>query len=128
MSFSPHILSVLAGLCALLPAAARAEMFGKDYQPCGDRPDTATITACIGNKARAWDRRLNTAYQALESTIDPEQREPLKAAQRLWIQYRDANCRFYAAHSGSISSILAAECTRAMTQDRTLELEQAAKP
>jgi hypothetical protein len=23
------------------------------------------------------------------------QREPLKAAQGLWAQYRDANCRFY---------------------------------
>jgi uncharacterized protein YecT (DUF1311 family) len=70
---------------------------------------------------------LNSAYQSLKQRISPDQADPLKSAQRLWMQYRDANCRFYGSQEGSIRQIQAAECLRAMTQERALELEQAMK-
>ena len=108
-------------------ACPAAELFGPDYPPCGDAPDSVAIVACVDAKARAWDRRLNAAYAALQQRIDAEQRDPLRAAQRSWIQYRDANCRFYGSQSGSIRQVQAAECVRAMTQERTLELEKAMK-
>ena len=120
--------AILVLLFALAPLAGRAEMFGKDYAPCGDQPNTLAIVDCINGHAQAWDRRLNAAYKALGEAADPGQRDPLKAAQRLWVQYRNANCAFYAAHEGSIRQVLAAECLRSMTQDRALEMEQAAKP
>ncbi len=103
-------------------------MFGKDYAACGEQSNTVAIVDCVSANTRIWDQRLNGAYKALGQSVDPEQREPLKAAQRLWIQFRDANCRFYGAHEGTISQILAAGCVRSMTRDRALELEQAAKP
>ena len=103
-------------------------MFGKDYAPCGDQPNTLAIVDCVSGHTKTWDRRLNAAYKALGEASDPAQRDPLKAAQRLWVQYRNANCAFYDAHEGTIRQVLAAECMRSMTQDRALELEQAAKP
>jgi uncharacterized protein YecT (DUF1311 family) len=112
-------------LLAALPAAA--EMFGSDYRPCGDLPNTMAIVDCVAAKAKAWDQRLNTAYQGLTQRIEPAQRDPLKAAQRLWVQYRDANCRFYGSQEGSIRQVQGAECLRAMTQERALELEKAMK-
>ena len=46
------------------------------------------------------------------------------AAQRLWVQYRDANCAFYGVQDGSIRQVQAAECIRSMTEDRAHELER----
>lgn len=105
-----------------------AEQYGADYQPCGEISTTIDIVQCIENKTNVWDQRLNNAYKSLKQHVDFGQRDPLLAAQRLWIKYRDANCGFYGSQEGSIRQIAAAECLRSMTQDRTLELEQAARP
>jgi|HubBroStandDraft_6_1064221.scaffolds.fasta_scaffold04191_9 uncharacterized protein YecT (DUF1311 family) len=90
--------TVLAWMPAL-PAAA--EMFGRGVQPCGDKLHTR-IVECIKAKPNAADQRLNTAYKALQARIDAPQHQPLLAAQRLWLQYRDANCGFYGVQDGSI--------------------------
>lgn len=113
-------------LLAVVPASAK--MFGPDYPPCGDQVSTPEIVDCTDAKTKVWDQRLNAAYRNLQQRIDAEQRQPLQAAQRLWVQYRDANCRFYGSGEGTIKRVEAAECMRSMTQDRALELEQAAQP
>jgi len=121
--------AVLGATLALLSACpAQAEMFGEDYKPCGDRENTLEIVDCVDVKTKTWDRRLNKAYKELAQFVEPGQRAPLKAAQKLWIQFRDANCGFYGSQEGTIRQIQAAECLRAMTQDRALELEEAMKP
>ena len=102
-------------------------MFGPGYQPCGNQPSTMATVDCVAAKTKIWDQRLNAAYKNLVRRIDPAQREPLRAAQRLWIQYRNANCRFYGAQQGTIREIQAAECLRSMTEGRALELESAMK-
>jgi uncharacterized protein YecT (DUF1311 family) len=122
------IVVVLVAVTVLPPPGFATDMFGEGYKPCGDKVSTVEIVDCTTAKTKAWDARLNTAYAALQRTIEPGQREPLRTAQRLWIQYRGANCGFYGAQSGTIRQVQAAECVRAMTQDRALELEQAARP
>ena len=116
-------LLLVPSLLAVLPA--RAEMFGPDYSPCGDKPSTLSIVECVQAKTNVSDRRLNAAYKALQARIDAAQRRPLLAAQRLWVQYRDANCGFYGVQDGSIRQVQAAECIRSMTEDRARELEKA---
>jgi uncharacterized protein YecT (DUF1311 family) len=54
---------------------------------------------------------------------EPKQREQLRVAQRLWIQYRDANCLYYGLGEGTIARIEAGDCMRRMTQNRAIELE-----
>lgn len=117
---------VLAVL-VLMALPAMAAMFGPGYQPCGDKPSTLDIVACVEAKTKVADQRLNAAYKALQARIDPAQRQPLLAAQRLWVQYRDANCGFYGAQEGTIREVQAAECLRSMTEDRAQELEKAMK-
>jgi uncharacterized protein YecT (DUF1311 family) len=104
---------------------ARAEMFGASFQPCGDKPSTLAVVECVQAKTNAADQRLNAAYKALQARIDAAQRQPLLSAQRLWVQYRDANCGFYGTQDGSIRQMQAAECLRSMTEDRARELEKA---
>ena len=117
--FAVSLLAVMASL------PAKAEMFGPGFQPCGKETSTPAVVECVEAKINAADRRLNAAYKALQAQIDNAQRQPLLAAQRLWVQYRDANCAFYGTHDGSIRQVQAAECLRSMTEDRARELEKA---
>lgn len=112
-------------LALLVALPARAAMYGEGFAPCGDRASTAEVVDCLAAKTTVLDRRLNAAWRDLQGRIDPDQRKPLLEAQRLWIRYRDANCRFYAERDGSIRQVDEAECLRAMTEDRALELEHA---
>ena len=100
-------------------------MFGPGFQPCVDKPSTPGVVECVQAKTNVADQRLNAAYKALQARIDAAQRQPLLSAQRLWVQYRDANCGFYGTQDGSIRQMQAAECLRSMTEDRARELEKA---
>jgi uncharacterized protein YecT (DUF1311 family) len=105
-------------LVSLGPAVAVAD------EKCGG--STLEIVDCINADAQNWDKKLNAAYQAAMKRQSASQRERLRAAQRLWVQYRDANCRYYAMGEGSIARIEAANCVRAMTRQRTTELAEGA--
>ena len=102
-----------------------AEMLGPGFQPCGEKTSTLAVVECVQAKTNVADQRLNAAYKALQARIDAALRQPLLAAQRLWVQYRDANCGFYGTQDGSIRQVQAAECIRSMTEDRARELEKA---
>ena len=114
-------------LTAMGSLPAGAEMFGPGFQPCGKETSTLAVVECVQAKTNVADQRLNTAYKALQARIDAAQRQPLLSAQRLWVQYRDANCGFYGTQDGSIRQAHAAECIRSMTEDRARELEKAMK-
>jgi uncharacterized protein YecT (DUF1311 family) len=118
------VVSALA-LTAVLPA--EAEMFGPGFKPCGEKTATLAVVECVQAKTNVADQRLNAAYKALQARIDAAQGQPLLAAQRLWVQYRDANCGFYGVQDGSIRQVQAAECIRSMTEDRAHELEKSMK-
>lgn len=110
-------------LAGFLVTAAPAQ--AQDKQP-DDSCDggTSDIVACLNEKTAAWDKKLNDAYREALKDARPEQAEKLRAAQRLWIQYRDANCEYYAYGEGSIARIDAAECLRSMTEARAKELSE----
>ncbi len=93
-----------------------------DGEPSCDG-NTYQMVECLKAKTAEWDKRLNTAYQKAVQDAQPPQREPLRAAQRLWIQYRDANCLYYGMGEGTIARLDAGECMRSMTEARAKELE-----
>ena len=70
-----------------------------------------------------WDRRLNTAYQKRMNSLAARRRDWLRNAQRLWIQFRDANCAYFASGEGSIARIEASQCLLRLTAARAQELE-----
>jgi uncharacterized protein YecT (DUF1311 family) len=99
-----------------------------DAQECSSRQTTQDIVECTDGQTKAWDRKLNASYQTLMQAQSDEQRTRLRTAQRLWIQYRQANCDFYRGGDGSISRIEAAACMFKMTKGRALELEHGEMP
>jgi uncharacterized protein YecT (DUF1311 family) len=125
----PSALAMLLLGAAPAPAQDEAAIpYGADYRPCAEQA-TQGIVECVAARTGEWDRRLNAAYkQAMERLESDARRTLLRDAQRLWIGYRDANCNFYANAEGSLSRIEAAECLRATTASRALELERIANP
>jgi uncharacterized protein YecT (DUF1311 family) len=83
------------------------------------------MVECLKAKTAQWDKRLKAAYQQALQIALPKQREQLRVAQRLWIQFRDANCLYYDLGEGTIARIQTGECMRSLTEARARELVDA---
>ena len=107
---------------ALLGAAAFAAAGeqGEPNQECG--VSTYEMVECLSAKTAYWDKKMNGAYQGALKDAQPKQREQLRKAQRLWVQYRDANCLYFDLGEGTIARIEAADCMYRMTKTRAQEL------
>ena len=114
-------IALRAAAVLALVSVAHAGDQGDPQQSCDG--DTFQMVECLKAKTVQWDKRLNVAYQKALQDAVPAQREPLRAAQRLWIQYRDANCLYYGVGEGTIARLDAGECMRSMTEARAKELE-----
>jgi uncharacterized protein YecT (DUF1311 family) len=113
-------LIVTASIVALASVAHAGDQ-GDPEKSCDG--NTFEMVECLKAQTAQWDKRMTIAYQQALKDAVPQQREQLRAAQRLWIQYRDANCLYYGMGEGTIARIDAGECMRNMTQARAKELE-----
>jgi len=106
------MIKALAAVVALLLLApvARAGDAGDPDQTCSG--STQEMVDCLAVKTARWDKRMTIAYQQAMKDALPQQHDQLRAAQRLWIQYRDANCLYYGMGEGTIARIEAGECMR----------------
>jgi uncharacterized protein YecT (DUF1311 family) len=84
----------------LLTSAVDAGDQSDPAQACDG--STFEMVECLKAKTAQCDKRMTAAQQALKDAV-PQQREQLRAAQRLWIQYRDANCLYYSLGEGTIA-------------------------
>jgi uncharacterized protein YecT (DUF1311 family) len=119
-----NVLRVITITTAALIGAAVSAFAGDPGDPdatCDG--STYEMVECLKAKTAFWDKRMTAAYQATMKDAAPKQRDQLRAAQRLWIQYRDANCLYYGMGEGTIARIEAGECMRKMTEDRARELD-----
>ena len=117
---------IATALICLVTSAAAAGDQGDPAPSCdGSTPE---MVNCLAVRTAQWDKRMNAAYQKALGDAGAQQREQLRAAQRLWIQYRDANCQYYGLGEGTIARVDAGECLRSMTEARARELEGAGHP
>jgi uncharacterized protein YecT (DUF1311 family) len=112
---------IAAASIVALASAAHAGDQGDPEKSCNG--NTFEMVECLKARTAQWDKRMTIAYQQALKDAVPQQRDQLRAAQRLWIQYRDANCLYYGLGEGTIARIDAGECMRNMTQARAKELE-----
>ena len=100
---------------------------------------TIGMTDCIMSENAAWDGLLNEAYQSLRATwADREEgagglsgdelNASLRDAQRAWIAFRDAECnlQYDRYRSGTIRSVVGANCLMVMTASRAIALRDMA--
>ena len=93
---------------------------------CGEANTQMDINQCLTAAYQTADKELNELYSNIMKKQDPADRDHLQAAQRAWIEYRDANCEAAAARyqGGSIQPSIRAECLRRNTRARADELRQ----
>jgi uncharacterized protein YecT (DUF1311 family) len=126
MSFAMRVLLKISvavfSICLLAPAAQAGDQ-GDPAQTCNG--STFEMVECLKAQTAQWDKRMTLAYQQAMQDAAPQRYDQLRTAQRLWIQYRDANCLYYGLEEGTIARLDAGECMRSMTEARARELEGA---
>jgi uncharacterized protein YecT (DUF1311 family) len=92
--------------------------------PCAGAGNQLELNECAQKQFLKADAKLNAAYKPLLAALDQEHQVKLRAAQRAWIAFRDAECELEASQAlhGSMEGQLFAQCREAVTQARITEL------
>ena len=113
---------LVAGLIAIATAPATA------HDKCTDASDQATLNECADKAFKAADGELNRLYKEIQARLkeDADTSKLLVAAQKDWVAYRDAECRFSASAStdGSIHPMMVSQCREGITQNRIADFKR----
>ena len=117
------IMLALTVLAASIPARAQRKGKGND-SPCSAAVTTIELNACFAKARELADAQLNAAYEKIRGKLQAPDEERLVTAQRLWMQYREANCiaerELYAG--GTAATTMYLSCLEAMARTRAKEL------
>ena len=119
-----RLLSCLATLmlaAPLLAGVARAD-------DCANAQDQATMDQCAGKNFDAADKKLNDAYKQIQARFkdDAASKKLLVDAQRAWVAFRDAECKFQGGPigmAGSVYPMVVANCQTSLTNDRLKDFQ-----
>lgn len=117
---------IFASLLFGQAAFAEEDHLSKQFSSCMDKAEgvTASMIDCMGTETQQQDIKLNKAYKDVMSLLSPNRKRQLQEAQRLWIKYREANCKFYYdPDGGTMARVSANNCLMTTTADRAKELE-----
>jgi uncharacterized protein YecT (DUF1311 family) len=92
---------------------------------CRNPLDQASMNICADRDFKVADRKLNETYRALSAKTSKAGRDKLQKAQRAWVNWRDAQCRFNTLGSadGSVHPMVYALCLDQLTQAQTKLLD-----
>ena len=111
-------------VCFTVLTPSLAQHMNEPDSPCTEVRVTVDLAACLDKARASADAELNHLYAEVRNRLEEDERKQLVAAQRLWIQYRDANCEaerdLYGNGTGRGPAYLA--CLEAMTRHRANEL------
>jgi len=117
------MLSAKLALAAVALAGAAAAAGDPGCNKVGERQ----VYDCALKARDAADKDLNEAYrQAMAVQEDEQAQAKLKAAERIWLQFRDAECTFEDAifEGGKIETEVNNLCVAQLTRDRTAQLRR----
>jgi uncharacterized protein YecT (DUF1311 family) len=86
---------------------------------------TLALANCFDRRYRAADDQLNQLYKQIRQVLTPDEQQQLLAAQRLWVQLRDATCRAESDlyKGGDAESPAYSACLEEETRQRTADLK-----
>lgn len=106
-------------LIAALTHPARADS-------CADQATQLAMNTCAGVAFKTADAHLNATYAQLLQRLhdEPDTKSLLVAAQRAWLQFRDADCAFSSSKvaGGSMQPFIVTECRTDLTRQRAAQL------
>ena len=95
---------------------------------CANASDQATMNQCAGQDFKAADKELNTVYQQITGRLkdNPNGKKLLVSAQRAWLGFRDAECKFSSSGvtGGSVYPWVYSSCLTGVTKVRVEALKQ----
>jgi uncharacterized protein YecT (DUF1311 family) len=91
---------------------------------CAGASNQLELTDCAAQGYKKADAKLNQVYRSLVTSLDQEHQVKLKAAQRAWIAFRDAECDLEASYAlhGSMEGQLRYMCLEGATTSRIKDL------
>jgi uncharacterized protein YecT (DUF1311 family) len=115
---------VLLSLLLLISFPSHAQHMNVPDSPCAQVAVTTDLVDCLSKARVSSDTELNSLYQRVRARLDSREQKQLTETQRLWIQYRDANCAAERSlyEGGTAQYPAYAGCLEAMTRARTKEL------
>ncbi len=120
------ILIVLGLVSNTPPLVAADSDMTQEYLSCMDKSNgnNAAMTDCTSAETARQDARLNENYKRLISKVSTKRKNTLLEAQRAWVKFRDANCRFYSDPEGGTAALLdGRDCFLQATANRAKELK-----
>ena len=93
---------------------------------CANATTTPDMNECAARTQKAAEANLNAVYQRVLKTVTERKvRTQFVAAQRLWIKYREADCKTVQAlyGTGTIRTVMYLGCLQNRAETRTRELE-----
>jgi uncharacterized protein YecT (DUF1311 family) len=112
-------------LVLLTNGVALGQTADAQQRPCQEADSNAQMRQCLRAAAQKADAALDQTYEAIVWKLSGSNREALRAAQQLWIRFRDASCT--AARNlyegGTLAPAAYWGCMEAATRQRTAELK-----
>lgn len=88
---------------------------------------TPGMVECADGAIRGWDKRLNEVYKRVMADLDPKSRELLRASQRRWVAFREAEHEAmggpWRQDKGTIIRVLTVNADLSAIKERVQELE-----
>ncbi|SDP29710.1 Uncharacterized conserved protein YecT, DUF1311 family [Pseudomonas arsenicoxydans] len=106
-------------LLALTPLLLSSIVHAAD---CDNATDQSTMNQCAAQQNKAADKELNALYQQITNRLKstPDSKKLLVGAQRSWVAFRDAECKFSSAgvEGGSAYPLIYSNCVTELTKAR----------
>lgn len=112
-------------LLALLPLLFATTAHAVD---CADASNQGDMNQCADQEYKAADKELNTLYQQITQRLkgNPDASKLLVGAQRNWVAFRDAECKFSTStvSGGSVYPMIYSMCLTGQTKVRVESFKQ----
>ncbi|MCW1248268.1 lysozyme inhibitor LprI family protein [Pseudomonas sp. SAICEU22] len=106
----------------LLPLVPLFFITMADADDCANAMTQGAMNQCAAQENEAADKELNTLYKQITARLkgNAEAKQLLVKAQRAWMGFRDAECRFSASgvEGGSVYPMIHNDCVTAVTKAR----------
>lgn len=103
-----------------------AQHMNEKDSPCPKAATTLDMAQCFSKAKASADENLTAIYKRVLSKLEGDDAKRLIKVQKLWAEYRDANCSAERAlyQGGSAAPIVYLACLDAMTRARIGDLQQ----
>src|SRR5215472_12071127 len=124
--------ALLLLLLMLPPPAVAADPDPLDtaLDACLAKPEalsTPGMVECTDEAIQAWDKRLNEVYKRVLAELDPKSRELVRASQRRWVAFREAEQEAmggpWRQDKGTIICVLSVNADLSAIKERVQELK-----